>query len=260
MKKAIVLFNLGGPYSIEGVKPFLFNLFYDKRIINLPNPFRFLLAKLISSKREKTAQEIYKHIGGKSPILKNTEAQAKALEQELNKNENHTYKVFISMRYSAPFADEVIKSVKEFSPDEIILLPLYPQYSTTTTLSSVENWQQSAKKHDLKCNTQVICCYYNNQYFIEAYFQLIKQHYEIACKVGKPRILFSAHGLPLSIVKKGDPYSIQVEESAKLIVDKLAVPNLDWSVCYQSKIGPVKNGLNPALKMNYYVLKLIIYQ
>ncbi|MBV0900004.1 MAG: ferrochelatase [Wolbachia endosymbiont of Fragariocoptes setiger] len=240
MKKAIVLFNLGGPSSIEEVKTFLFNLFYDKRIINISNPFRFLLAKFISSRREKTAQDIYKQIGGKSPILQNTEAQAKALEQELNKNEDHIYKVFICMRYSAPFVNEVIQSVKGFNPEEIILLPLYPQYSTTTTLSSIENWQQNAKKYDLMCNTRVICCYYNNQYFIEAYFQLIKQHYEIACKVGKPRILFSAHGLPLSIVKKGDPYSIQVEESAKLIVDKLAVPNLDWSVCYQSKIGPVK--------------------
>lgn len=239
-KTAIVLFNLGGPNSPDAVRPFLFNLFYDKRIISLPNPFRFLLAKFISAKRKKTAQEIYEQIGGKSPILENTEAQADALEHMLNKNRNHQYKVFICMRYWHPFANEAVKNVKQFSPDEVILLPLYPQYSTTTTLSSIENWQKSAEKYGIKCHTKIIQQYHDHEDFIAAHAALIAKCYKLASKTGKPRVLFSAHGLPVSIIKKGDPYALQVEKSVELIVAKLAIKNLDWAICYQSKIGPVK--------------------
>nr|WP_127463837.1 ferrochelatase [Wolbachia endosymbiont of Bemisia tabaci] len=199
MKKAVILFNLGGPDSLSAVRPFLFNLFYDRRIVNLPNPFRFLLAKFISKRRESTAQEIYEYIGGKSPILENTKAQADALELKLNQNRNHVYKIFICMRYWHPFADEVVKNVKQFEPDEIILLPLYPQYSTTTTLSSIENWQKNAK---LECNTKTIHHYYDNEDFIEAHVNLTSKYYKLASKIGKPRVLFSAHSLPLSIIVK----------------------------------------------------------
>ncbi|MDN5248039.1 MAG: ferrochelatase [Wolbachia endosymbiont of Tyrophagus putrescentiae] len=247
MRKAVILFNLGGPDSLSTVRPFLFNLFYDRRIINLPNPFRFLLAKFISARRESTAQEIYKEIGGKSPILKNTKMQAEALESKLNCDKNHEYKVFVCMRYWQPFAEEVIKSIKQYNFDEVILLPLYPQYSTTTTLSSIENWQKSAKKYDLKCRTKVIEHYYNNEDFISAHSELIAAHYKLASKIGKPRVLFSAHSLPIRVIKKGDPYALQVEENAKLIVEKLDITDLDWSICYQSKIGPVK-WLEPSTK------------
>ncbi|QKX03235.1 ferrochelatase [Wolbachia endosymbiont of Litomosoides sigmodontis] len=265
MKKAVVLLNLGGPDSPNAVRPFLFNLFYDKRIINLPNPFRFLLAKFISAKRENTARRIYEQIGGKSPILENTKMQAEALERELNRSviyhpssvtlrsrkENwipasctgmtsKLTKVFICMRYWHPLADEAVKSVKQFGPDEVILLPLYPQYSTTTTLSSIENWQKNAKQYGIKCNTKIIRHHYDNQDFIEAHANLTIKHYKLASEVGKPRILFSAHSLPLSIIKKGDPYALQVEETVKLIVKKLNIKDLDWSICYQSKIGPIK--------------------
>ena len=239
-KTAVVLFNLGGPGSPNAVRPFLFNLFYDKRIINLPNPLRFLLAKLISAKREKTAQEIYKEIGGKSPILENTQAQAKALEQTLNKDKNHQYKTFVCMRYWHPFANEVIKNVQQFDPDEVILLPLYPQYSTTTTLSSIENWQKNIKKCKLTYHTKTIQHYHDHEDFIAAHAALIAKHYKSASKVGKPRVLFSAHSLPVSVIKKGDPYALQVEKSVELIVAKLAIKDLDWAICYQSKIGPVK--------------------
>ncbi|MFT4313594.1 MAG: ferrochelatase [Wolbachia pipientis] len=240
MKKAVILFNLGGPDSLSAVRPFLFNLFYDKRIINLPNPFRFLLAKFISKRRESTAQEIYEHIGGKSPILENTKAQADALELKLNEDGNHVYKIFICMRYWHPFADEVVKNVKQFDPDEVILLPLYPQYSTTTTLSSIENWQKNAKKHSLECNTTIINNYYDNEDFLEAHTNLTAKYYKLASKIGKPRVLFSAHSLPLSIIKKGDPYASQIEKTVKLIVKKLNIEDLDWGICYQSKVGPVK--------------------
>ncbi|UWI83289.1 ferrochelatase [Wolbachia endosymbiont of Howardula sp.] len=255
MNKAIVLFNLGGPNSLETVRPFLFNLFYDKRIINVPNPIRFFLAKFISKKREKIAQEIYKHIGGKSPILENTQMQAQALEASLNSiifnspkihdncmiKSQDQLKVFICMRYWHPFAEEVVQNVKKFIPDEIVLLPLYPQYSTTTTLSSVEDWYIQAKKYDLKCDTKIIHHYYDNKYFITAHANLVAQYYQLASTSNKkPRVLFSAHGLPISIIKKGDPYASQIKSTAELIVKKLAIENLDWSVCYQSKIGPIK--------------------
>ncbi|MDR1139588.1 MAG: ferrochelatase [Rickettsiales bacterium] len=265
MKKAVILLNLGGPDSPNAIRPFLFNLFYDRRIINLPNPFRFLLAKFISAKRENTARKIYEQIGGKSPILENTKMQAEALEQELHRSvlchpssvelgsrkknwipalrarmTPELAKVFICMRYWHPFADEVVKSVKQFGPDEVILLPLYPQYSTTTTLSSIENWQKNAKRYGLKCNTKIINHYYDNQDFIEVHANLIAKYYKLASRLGKPRVLFSAHSLPLSVIKKGDPYALQVEETVKLIVKKLNIKDLDWSICYQSKIGPVK--------------------
>ncbi|OEY86461.1 ferrochelatase [Wolbachia pipientis] len=247
MSRAVVLLNLGGPDSLNAVHPFLFNLFYDKRIINLPNPLRFVLAKLISSKRVKTTLEIYKQIDNKSPILENTKIQAATLEQQLNHKRDYEYKVFISMRYWHPFANEVIKDVKLFNPSIIILLPLYPQYSTTTTLSSIENWQKAAKKHHLECNTKIINHYYDNQDFITAHVELINQYYRLASKIGKPRVLFSAHSLPISIVKKGDPYVRQVEKSVELITKKLDINDLDWSICYQSKIGH-KKWLEPSTK------------
>ncbi|WP_143689876.1 ferrochelatase [Wolbachia endosymbiont of Nilaparvata lugens] len=240
MKKAVILFNLGGPDSLSAVRPFLFNLFYDRRIVNLPNPFRFLLAKFISKRRESTAQGIYEYIGGKSPILSNTKAQADALELKLNEDGNHVYKVFICMRYWHPFVDEVVKSVKQFDPDEIILLPLYPQYSTTTTLSSIENWQKNAKRYGLKCNTKIINHYYDNQDFIEAHVNLTSKYYKLASKISKPRVLFSAHSLPVRVIKKGDPYALQIEKTVKLIIKKLNIKDLDWVICYQSKVGPVK--------------------
>jgi len=241
VRKAVILLNLGGPDSLSAVRPFLFNLFYDKRIINLPNPLRFLLAKLISAKRENTAQKIYEQIGGKSPILESTKAQADVLELRLNNEDrNYVYKVFTCMRYWHPFADEVVKSVKQFDPNEVILLPLYPQYSTTTTLSSIENWQKNAKKYGLECNARIICHYHNSQDFVESHAHSIVKYYKLASRIGKPRVLFSAHSLPLSVIKKGDPYALQVEGTVKLIVKKLNIKDLDWSMCYQSKIGPVK--------------------
>ena len=140
-KTAVVLFNLGGPSSQEEVKPFLFNLFYDPAILTLPNPFRYLLAKIIAQKRLKKAKEIYSLLGGGSPLLKNTQTQALALERELGPD----YKVFVAMRYAPPLIEEVWRKVEAFSPQEMILLPLYPQFSTTTTGSSLKAWKMASK-------------------------------------------------------------------------------------------------------------------
>ena len=145
-KVAVVLFNLGGPDKLSSVKPFLFNLFYDPAIISAPRPLRYLLAKFISTKREKIAREIYSHLGGRSPILELTKLQAKQLEKKLEK-ENDDYRVFVSMRYWKPLAQETLKEVINWGPDESILLPLYPQYSSTTSGSSLSSWKRKQRNN-----------------------------------------------------------------------------------------------------------------
>ncbi len=154
MKLAVVLFNLGGPDSLKAVRPFLFNLFRDAAIIQLPALARYPLAALISTTRNKPAQANYAIMGGRSPLLPETEAQAKALEAEL-RVQGHDARVFISMRYWKPRAAETAKAVAAFAPDEIVLLPLYPQFSTTTTGSSVKDWLAAYKGPG---RTRTICC------------------------------------------------------------------------------------------------------
>jgi ferrochelatase len=229
-KTAIVFFNLGGPDSPEAIKPFLFNLFNDKAIIGAPQPIRWLLAKFISSRRAPVAKEIYAQIGGKSPLLGFTEEQARALENSLGEG----YKVFIAMRYWHPFASETTLKVKEYGPDEIILLPLYPQYSTTTSGSSIKDWQSFG----LSVPTRIICCYPEEPGFIAAMADFIGKALN---KAGEgTRLLFSAHGLPKKIIERGDPYQFQVEKSAAAVANILNIPYADWLVCYQSRVGPME--------------------
>lgn len=235
-KIAVVLFNLGGPSSRDSIKPFLFNFFMDKNIIGAPLPVRWLLAKLISNRRsKKEAGDSYGFLGGKSPLLENTRKQAAALQQKLPKN----FKVYISMRYWHPMSAEVIKGIKAWGAQRIIFMPLYPQYSTTTSFSSLEDWQ---KNSDLDIPTQTICCYPWQAGFVQASVENIKLVYEQAEKeCGQPpRILFSAHGLPEKIIKAGDPYQWQCERSAEEIAKALDIKNLDWQICYQSRVGPLK--------------------
>ncbi len=249
-KTAVILFNLGGPDKPESVKKFLFNLFNDKAIIGLPQPFRFFLAKLISSKREKKAQAIYAKIGGKSPLLEITLNQAYALEKELSFAGN--FKVFTVMRYWKPFAKEVILEIKKYDPDQLILLPLYPQFSSSTSDSSIKEFVKkfiaSQSQSDKKVNTKIVCCYPIEEHFIKSHTLLIRQ--TIAKFYDKDltefRFLFSAHGLPQKIIDAGDPYVFQVEETTKKIVKNLAEilkvtqEKIDFHVCYQSKVGPLK--------------------
>ncbi len=243
-KTAIILFNLGGPDNLKSVRGFLFNLFNDKAIIGLPQPFRFLLAKFISSKRDKKAQDIYSQIGGKSPILETTEAQAEALERELSFVGK--FKVFVTMRYWHPFSDDVIKKLKEYQPEEIILLPLYPQFSTTTTDSSFNDFYQKLQKEKIKGNIsgtlKYICCYPTNPLFISSHCRLIKQAINkvSSLEFKDYRLLFSAHGLPQKIIDAGDPYCFQVAASVGAIIKELNQENLDHKICYQSKVGPLK--------------------
>ncbi len=241
MKKvAVVLLNLGGPDKPESVQPFLFNLFNDKAIIGAPQPIRWMIAKLISTRRAPIAREIYEYLGGKSPLLELTKEQASALDESLKTNKKAEYKSFICMRYWHPMSAESVSQVKEWGADEVILLPLYPQFSTTTTGSSFKEWEKHAKQQGLNVLVARVGCYPTQSDFIKSHAVLIKETYEKAKKHGTPRILFSAHGLPQKIVDAGDPYQWQVEQTAEAIIDELAIEGLDSVVCYQSKVGPLE--------------------
>ena len=235
---AVVLFNLGGPDNLKAVQPFLFNLFFDPAIINLPLPFRWLLASFISNRRAPIAQEIYKHLGGKSPILDLTKIQINALQLALKNDGN--VKCFIAMRYWHPMTLQTVEDVKKFDPDEIVLLPLYPQFSTATSGSSLKEWYQVAKKMNLNTNTKALCCYYTNIGWINAQVELINEKMKDVEEKENLRILFSAHGLPKKIIDSGDPYQDQIEKTALAIVEKLDYKSLDWTVCYQSKVGKLE--------------------
>ncbi len=237
-KTAIVLLNLGGPDSLEAVRPFLFNLFNDPAIIGAPKLIRLAIAHLISRRRAPIAAKIYEEMGGKSPILEQTEAQATALSNLLADDGN--VKTFICMRYWHPMSDAVVEQVKEYAPDHVILLPLYPQFSTTTSRSSLEDWKKAAMSGGLNVPTTDICCYADQQSFINAHGALLRDVLFNLSKDARPRVLFSAHGLPEKIIKSGDPYQWQVQQTAKRIVDLLMFDGLDYTVCYQSRVGPLK--------------------
>ncbi|SMH55721.1 ferrochelatase [Azospirillum agricola] len=240
---AVVLFNLGGPDAPEAIRPFLFNLFADPAIIRLPNPFRFLVASLISGRRAKPATAIYAHLGGRSPLLENTEAQAAALEARLGSEPGlggTESRVFVAMRYWHPMSAETAAKVKAYDPDLVVLLPLYPQFSTTTTASSAKAWREAADTVGLTAPTRLVCCYPTQAGFIDAAADRIRPLYEAARAFGTPRVLFSAHGLPKKVVTGGDPYQWQCERTAESIAAALGVDHLDWVSCYQSRVGPME--------------------
>lgn len=238
---AVILFNLGGPDQPEAIRPFLFNLFYDPAIIRLPNPLRFLVAYLIAARRAKTARVIYDELGGRSPLLDNTKAQATALEAVLNADEAiGEARVFIAMRYWHPMSFETARAVKDYDPAIVVLLPLYPQFSTTTTASSWLAWRHAATAVGLKVPTRSVCCYPDEPGLIAAIAANVRKAYGEAAAHGRPRLLFSAHGLPERVVQNGDPYQWQCERTAEAIGQALAIPDLDAVACYQSRVGPLK--------------------
>ncbi len=235
---AVVLFNLGGPDRAEAVQPFLFNLFNDPHIIAAPSLVRGLLARFIATRRAKVARAVYARLGGGSPLLANTQAQAAALDMALMGGGDE-YRSFIAMRYWHPLTDAAVRAVQEYKPDELILLPLYPQYSYTTTGSSLRVWFQEAAA-SLQVPARIVCCYPGEPGFVAAVAALIKPAYERASVAGKPRVLFSAHGLPRRVVEQGDPYQAQVEMTVGAVVAKLGIPDLDWQTAYQSRVGPLE--------------------
>lgn len=238
-KTAVVLFNLGGPLSQDDVRPFLTNLFNDRAIIDLPGPMRWVLSRLIARRREQEAKEVYANLGGGSPLLINTKAQQQALSDQLGDG----YRVFVTMRYWHPFAAETVAAVQAYNPDQVVLLPLYPQFSTTTTASSLKDWYDAAKAVNYTPPTLEICCYGDAQGVVDSFCRSID--YAVAelpppyGTQGAYRVLFSAHGLPERIVeKRRDPYPKQVMAMVDRIAARLSLD--DFVVCYQSRVGPLK--------------------
>lgn len=258
---AVVLFNLGGPDGLTSVFQFLYNLFSDKAILNLPYPFRQCLAFLIASLRSRKAKNIYKQMGGKSCIYEETLAQVEELESYLNiYNPRVEHKVFMAMRYWHPMTNETAKNVKLFNPDQIVLLPLYPQFSKSTTGSSLEAWKKAATELGLdKIETHEIHSYPTHPAYIISYGDIIREYYLQALQncdsEKKPIILFSAHGLPMRNIMNGDPYQQHVESTARSIYNYLASfsdmsyfrDTEQYIVCYQSKVGLMK-WLGPSLE------------
>ena len=234
---AVVLFNLGGPDRPEAVEPFLFNLFNDPAIIGLPGLVRTPLARAAARRRAPEARKNYDLMGGASPLLPETEKQARALEAALAAALPEVEaRCFVAMRYWTPLTAEAAAAVEAFAPDEVVLLPLYPQFSTTTTGSSLRAWRE-AYRGPGKVHT--ICCYPDAAGLIEGHARRILATFEAAGRPANLRLLFSAHGLPERVIRGGDPYRDQVEATATAIADRLG-DAWDWRICYQSRVGPLR--------------------
>ena len=242
---AVVLFNLGGPDAPEAVRPFLENLFTDPAILRVPGFVRPWLGRFIAARRTKAATENYAILGGKSPLRELTEEQARALEAALDSDagvSGEQHRCFVAMRYWHPFSDEAARAVRDWGATEVVLLPLYPQFSTTTTGSSMAAWDAAAKAIGLHLPTVTLCCWHSDGDFAAATAAIVRGARDKALAELPPgtglRVLFSAHGLPETIVKQGDPYQWQVERTVAAVVEAMGIDGLDHQVCYQSRVTP----------------------
>ncbi|HLY62856.1 MAG TPA: ferrochelatase [Terriglobia bacterium] len=235
---AVVLLQLGGPDSLDAVEPFLYNLFLDPDIIDFPfaRLARPTLARLISSRRAKKVQTHYASIGGKSPIRELTELQASALELELRRTMDA--RVFVAMRYWHPLTEEVVARVIFQNFRQLVLLPLYPQYSKTTTGSSLNEWHRryaAAGKDGL--STTIVKDFYQHQVYLESVVEKINEGLQRFPAPEKTHLVFSAHGVPTSVIEAGDPYQAQIEATVKLVMELGGWSNPSL-LCYQSRVGP----------------------
>jgi ferrochelatase len=241
-KIAVVLFNLGGPDNQEAVKPFLLNLFTDPAILRVPPFIRPFLARLIAYRRVPAARENYRLMGGGSPLLPLTQKQAGALEAELRVD--WEVRCFIAMRYWHPFSEETARAVRDWAPDEVLLLPLYPHFSTTTTGSSLSAWRDAAAKVGLVAQTTTLCCWFDDDRIAANAADILQETIDAARAALPPgvplRVLFSAHGLPQVIVDRGDPYQFQIEAYVAALRRHLRDPDIDGVVCFQSRATPQK--------------------
>jgi protoporphyrin/coproporphyrin ferrochelatase len=241
-KIAVVLFQLGGPDSQAAVERFLYNLFRDPDIINFPGSFlaRKPLAKLISTTRAKAARQRYAEIGGGSPIRRLTEQQARALQAALRSH--MPARTIVAMRYWHPDTQEAITALESDSFDELVLLPLYPQYSLATTGSSLKEWNRLYKP---SVPVRLIHHFFDHPDYIAAIVERIRSVLGQLPNPDEVQLVFSAHGLPLALVEKGDPYPQHVEATVRLVRELGAWPN-PHILCFQSKVGPQK-WLEPSL-------------
>jgi len=239
---AVVLFQLGGPDSQEAVEPFLYNLFRDPDIINFPGSFlaRKPLAKLISVTRSKRVRLNYAAIGGGSPIRRLTSQQAAALEAALRPVVD--VRCIVAMRYWHPDTEEAIAQLRSEPFDELVLLPLYPQYSFATTGSSLKEWNRHYKP---ETPVHLIERFYDHPDYIAAITERINSVLDRLPRPDGVHLVFSAHGLPLVLVEKGDPYAKEIEQTVSLVRELGAWPNAH-TLCFQSKVGPQK-WLEPSL-------------
>lgn len=249
MKRVVVLFQLGGPDSIQAVEPFLYNLFRDPCIIDLPGAFLFrnMLARLISRSRAPKVIELYNKIGGKSPILDETLAQATCLRKELAAR-GTALDVHVAMRYWHPLTEEAVRKLLACDVDEAILLPLYPHFSRATTGSSLREWRRVIRRLGLQdCKTEIVESYHDHLLYIDALVERVVESLEKlpAEQRAKVHLVFSAHGTPLKLVRQGDPYSRQIRRTYELVVERGSF-GLSHHLCFQSKVGPLK-WLEPSL-------------
>lgn len=254
----VVLFQLGGPDSLHAVEPFLYNLFSDPDIIDFPlaRLARPALARLIASRRARKVQAHYASIGGKSPIGELTRRQADALERELSKTT--LARVFVAMRYWHPLTEEVVREIETRPPRHLVLLPLYPQYSKTTTGSSLNEWRRKYRLAE-HAAPKIITEFYSHPLYLDALVDNINRGLERFGTLESPdyggdrrfhpspdvHLVFSAHGVPRSVIEAGDPYQEQVEATTELVLRRGRWAN-PHRVCYQSRVGPGR-WLGPSL-------------
>ena len=258
---AVILFQLGGPGSLEAVEPFLRNLFSDPDIFDFPlaGLARPVLARLVATRRAGKAQEHYARIGGKSPIRELTELQARALELELRRSLDA--RVFVAMRYWHPLTEEAVQQVSARHFDEVVLLPLYPQFSKTTTGSSLNEWFRKQSVLPRPLPTTIIREFYDHPSYLDALVEQINEGLDrFASPVGpaaatqgpkvpsldRVHLVFSAHGLPVRVIEGGDPYQAQVEATTKLVTIRGGWTN-PHTLCYQSRVSP-GHWLQPSLE------------
>ena len=238
----VLLLNLGGPDRLEDVRPFLYNLFSDPEIIRLPVPWlQSPLAWLISTSRAKKSQANYQQIGGGSPLRRITEEQARALQKQLSQH-GQDAEVYVGMRYWHPFTEEAVAQVKRDGIDKLVVLPLYPHFSISTSGSSFrlleDLWQEDSALQ--KINYTVIPSWYDSPGYLEAMADLIAQQLDQLANPDQAHVFFSAHGVPVSYVEEvGDPYQREIEACAQLIMQRLGRPNA-YTLAYQSRVGPVE--------------------
>jgi ferrochelatase len=239
----IVLFQLGGPDTLEAIQPFLYNLFSDPDIIDFPfaRIGRRPLAKLISTTRAKKVEHHYSVIGGGSPIRRFTESQARALEVALE-TQGVNARCFVAMRYWHPFTAEAVAELQRAGCDEVVQLPLYPHYSSTTVGSSLNEWNRHFRGG---MPVHLVQSFYRDERYLDACIEKIDEALGRYPSASGPEIVFSAHSLPQSIIDKGDPYQREIEETVQLLMDRGGWPN-HHRLCYQSKVGASK-WLQPSL-------------
>lgn len=241
-RTGVLLLNLGGPEKLEDVRPFLYNLFSDPEIIRLPFPWlQKPLAWLISTLRSKKSEANYMEIGGGSPLLQITEAQAQALQSKLSEQGNDI-QVYVGMRYWHPFTEEAIAQIKKDNIQKLVILPLYPQFSISTSGSSFRVLEEMWKTDPHLQNVEytLISSWHDHQGYLGAMVDLIKQELQQFENPDNVHIFFSAHGVPKSYVTEaGDPYQVDIEECTDLIMKTLNTEN-PHTLAYQSKVGPVE--------------------